>query len=54
MTNLPYARHYNPRFVYVLPTFLSPKRFFQGAFPLKILALCMVGIQERVIVARLR
>ena len=32
---LPYARHYNPRFVYFLPTFWSPKTFFQGAFFLK-------------------
>ena len=30
--NLPYARHYNPRFVYFLPT---SKTFFQGAFFLK-------------------
>ena len=28
-------RHYNPRFVYFLPTFWSPKTFFQGAFFLK-------------------
>ena len=32
---IPYARHYNPRFVYFLPTFSSPKTFFQGAFFLK-------------------
>ena len=32
---LPYARHYNPRFVYFLPTFWSPKTFFQGSFLLK-------------------
>ena len=32
---LPYARHYNPRFVYFLPTFWSPKTFFQGAFFVK-------------------
>ena len=31
-----YARHYNPRFVYFLPTFWSSKTFFQGAFFLKI------------------
>ena len=43
--NLPYARHYNPRFVYVLPTFWSPKSFFQGFF-LEILSLCMVSIQR--------
>ena len=35
LTYLPYARHYNPRFVYFLPTFWSPKTFFQGAFFLK-------------------
>jgi hypothetical protein len=28
---LPYA-HYNPRFVYFLPTFWRPKTFFQGVF----------------------
>ena len=32
---LPYARHYNPRFVYFLPTFWSTKTFFQWAFFLK-------------------
>ena len=32
---IPCARHYNPRFVYFLPTFWSPKTFFQGAFSLK-------------------
>ena len=32
---LPYTRHYNPRFVYFLPTFWSPKTFFQRAFFLK-------------------
>ena len=32
---IPYARLYNPRFVYFLPTFRSPKTFFQGAFFLK-------------------
>ena len=37
--NILYARHYNPRFVYFLPTFWSPRGFF-----LKILALCMVSI----------
>ena len=40
---IPYARHYNPRFVYFLPTFEVQKRFFKGIF-LKILALCMVSI----------
>ena len=29
---LPYARHYNPRFVYFLPTFWRSKTFFQGFF----------------------
>jgi hypothetical protein len=32
---VPYARHYNPRFVYFLPTFWSQKMLFQGAFFLK-------------------
>ena len=32
---IPYARHYNPQFVYFLTTFWSPKTFFQGAFFLK-------------------
>ena len=31
----PYTSLYNPRFVYFLPTFWSPKTFFQGAFFLK-------------------
>ena len=44
-----YARHYNPRFVYFLPTFWSPKTFLRGFF-LKILALCMVSIQERFLI----
>ena len=30
-----YSRHYNLWFVYFLPTFWSPKAFFQGAFFLK-------------------
>ena len=29
---IPYARHYNPRFVYFLPTFWKSKTFFQGGF----------------------
>ena len=29
---IPYARHYNPRLVYFLPTFRKPKTFFQGGF----------------------
>ena len=48
--HIPYARHYNPQFVYFLPTFWSPKTFFQGAFFLKILALCMISIQERFLI----
>ena len=32
---VPYAGHYNPQFAYFLPTFWSPKTFFQGAFLLK-------------------
>ena len=47
---IPYERHYKPRFVYFLPTFWSPKTFFQGAFCLKILTLCMVSIQERFLI----
>ena len=35
MNKIPYARHYNLRFIYFLPTFWSPKTFFQGAFFLK-------------------
>ena len=35
LVQLPYARHYNPRFVFFLPTFWSPKTFFQGSFFLK-------------------
>ena len=30
--NVPYARHYNPRFVYFLTTFWKPKTFFQRGF----------------------
>ena len=29
---IPYARHYNPRFVYFLPNIWSPKTFFQWGF----------------------
>ena len=32
LVNLPYARHYKPRFVYSLPTVWRPKMFFQGGF----------------------
>ena len=45
-TYIPYALHYNPRIVYLLFTFWSPKTFFQGAFFLKFWPLCMVSIQE--------
>ena len=51
--NLPYARHYNPRFVYFLPAFWSSKTFWRVFF-LKIMALCMFSVQERVIVARVQ
>ena len=46
---LPYARHYNPRFVYFLPIFFF---FFMycDLWPY----VCMVSIQERVIAARVR
>jgi hypothetical protein len=30
--HIPYARHYNPRFVYFLPTFWKSKTFFQRVF----------------------
>ena len=51
LKNLPYSCHYNPRFVYFLPTFWSPKTLFQRA-SFKILAQCMaLSNQERVIVA---
>ena len=41
---IPYPRHYNPRFVYFYPLF-EGKTFFQ-----KILPLCMVSIQERFVI----
>ena len=47
---IPYPSHYNPRLVYFLPTFWSPKTFFQGAFFPKILALFMVSIHERFLI----
>ena len=60
---VPYASHYNPRFVYFLPIFEGQKRFLWSFF-CKILTLYMsrtwqvsvymVSIQERVIVARVR
>ena len=46
---IPYARHYNPRFVYFLPHFGRPKRFLRSCFH-KFLPLCMVSIQERFII----
>ena len=51
---IPYTHHYNLWFVYFLPTFWSPKTFFQGAFFLKVLALCMVSIQQQVMMVRVR
>ena len=51
--NVPYDRHYNPRFVYFLSHFWRPKTVFYGVF-FKILTLCTVSIKERVIVARVR
>ena len=39
-----HAHQHNPRFVYFLPTFWSPKNVFSRSFFLKILALCMVSI----------
>ena len=32
LNKLPYAHHYNPRFVYFLPTFTRPFLCFQGDF----------------------
>ena len=46
---LPYARHYNPRFEYVYPLFESQKVFSRRFFQ-KILPLCMVSIQERFLI----
>ena len=51
LCNIPYARHYNPRFVYFLPTLRRPFLCFQGRFLEKF---CMVSIQERVMMARVR
>ena len=48
--NILYARHYNPRFVYFLPTLWSPKTCSQGFFFLKILALFVVSIQEQFLI----
>ena len=48
---IPYAPHYNPWFEYFYPLFEDHffvfKEFFQ-----KIMSLCMVSIQERVMMAR--
>ena len=59
MIHIPYARHYNPRFVFFLPTFESPKTVFQGAFFLKFwpyvrLVFKSGSNQERVMMARVR
>ena len=58
---IPYARHYNPRFVYFLPSFYIEERFIlQTSYVLKIkpkirgLYTRAVTDQERVIVARVR
>ena len=49
-THLPYVRHHNPRLVYYFKaTFWKSKKFLRGFFR-KILALCMVSIQERFII----
>ena len=49
------VRRYNPRFVLILFThFLKSKKVFSRVFFLKIMALCMVSIQERVMMARVR
>ena len=42
ITYIPYARHYNPRFVYFLPHIWRPFFCFQGGFFHKILS-CMYG-----------
>ena len=47
---LPYARNYNPWFIYFLPTFLKSKNVFSRGFFLEILSLCMVSIQERFLI----
>ena len=47
--NLPYARHYKPRFVYFYPIFEGKKRFFKDFFR-KFLTLCKVSIQERFLI----
>ena len=47
---LPYARHFNPWFVYFFTQFLKSTNVFSRIFFLKILALCMVSIQERFLI----
>ena len=51
---LPYASHYNPRFVYFIPNFLKVKNVFSTSVFQKFLPLSMVSIQERVMMARVR
>ena len=53
---IPYARHYNLRFVYFISThFLKVKTVFSRSFFFqKILPLCMVSIKERVMMARVQ
>ena len=50
ITYLPYARDYNPRFVYFKSTFRRSKTLFKETFFLEILPLCMVSIQERFVI----
>ena len=47
---LPNARHYNPRFIYFLPTFRSPKTFFKFFFLKILLRSSWVNIQERFLI----
>ena len=47
-------RCYNPPFVYFLPFFLKVNNVFSRRYFQKILPLCMVSIQEWVMMARLR
>ena len=48
------ATIYKPRLVYFLPHFWRPYLCFQGGCFQKILSFCMVSIQERVMMARVR
>ena len=50
IARLPYARHYKPRLVYFLPHFWKPFLCFQGGFFQKILSLCMVSVQELIVI----